>query len=711
MKQLEFRCETLSRLFIVVGATLTTLLSAQEVSSDSNQNTYEMGKMIVTPSRTASTTFEVPYTAEVISSEQIARRGYRTTPQMLRDVTGIMVQETAFGQGSPYIRGFTGFRNVFMVDGIRLNNSVFREGPNQYWNTVDPYSIDRLEVVKGPASVLYGSDAIGGAVNAITRGSSLYNSGRSYGGRAFFRTASAENSQIGRGEVQVNIMPSTQMLLGGTGKHYGDLIGGRSAGRLPGTGYDEWDADFKLEHQIAEDAKMILAYQIVRQNNVPRTHRTLEAESFAGSTLGSELQREIDQERQLAYAQYHRDNIAGFVDSMQFSLSWHQQNELRDRIRPASAPGGALRRDLQGVDVGTLGIWSQMESETSIGNLLYGFDFYRDFVDSYSSRNAIQGPVGDDANYDLAGLFLQDTIDITDRWQTTLSGRGTYAAAEADSVRNLVGGGQTSVSDNWASFVGSARVLYRAIPNRLNLFAGIAQGFRAPNLSDLTRFDTARSGETEIPATDLDPEHYLTYEVGSKWANEKLSTELSFFYTDIKDQIVRFPTGAIIDGEAAITRDNVGDGFVGGVEFGLSYEFYPAWTLFGNTTFQQGEVDTFPTAAPIIRSEYLSRTMPWVGQTGIRWEGQTSPFWVEVMGIFAADADKLSTRDMSDTQRIPPGGTPGYAVMDLRAGWNLNDHLSLIAALDNVTNEDYRIHGSGQNSPGRSIIFSANATF
>jgi hemoglobin/transferrin/lactoferrin receptor protein len=103
--------------------------------------------------------------------------------------------------------------------------------------------------------------------------------------------------------------------------------------------------------------------------------------------------------------------------------------------------------------------------------------------------------------------------------------------------------------------------------------------------------------------------------------------------------------------------------------------------------------------------------MPWVGQTGIRWEGETSPFWVELMGIFAADADKLSTRDMSDTQRIPPGGTPGYAVMDLRAGWTLNDHLSLIVAVDNVTNEDYRIHGSGQNSPGRSVILSANASF
>jgi hemoglobin/transferrin/lactoferrin receptor protein len=79
-----------------------------------------------------------------------------------------MLQKTSYGQGSPFLRGFTGFRTLLMVDGVRLNNAVFREGPNQYWNTVDPWSVDRYEVVLGPASVLYGSDAVGGAVNALT---------------------------------------------------------------------------------------------------------------------------------------------------------------------------------------------------------------------------------------------------------------------------------------------------------------------------------------------------------------------------------------------------------------------------------------------------------------------------------------------------------------------------------------------------------------
>ena len=119
--------------------------------------TFDLETLVVTPSRRKQAMLDVPYSVDFVSKERLEQA--RSLPQALRDVPGVMVQETGPAQGSPYIRGFTGFRTLTLVDGIRLNNSVFRDGPNQYAGTIDPFSLSGIEVVKGPSSVLYGKSA------------------------------------------------------------------------------------------------------------------------------------------------------------------------------------------------------------------------------------------------------------------------------------------------------------------------------------------------------------------------------------------------------------------------------------------------------------------------------------------------------------------------------------------------------------------------
>ena len=153
------------------------------------------------------------------------RRQIRTIPDAMREMPSVMVQKTGHGQGSPYIRGFTGLRTLFLIDGIRLNNSTFREGPNQYWNTVDPFSVHRLELVKGPSSVLYGSDAIGGTVNAISRNLDDFEPASGFSSRIALRGSTAENSYVVRPEV--GYAGSSVDLYGGiSAKAFGDLEAG-----------------------------------------------------------------------------------------------------------------------------------------------------------------------------------------------------------------------------------------------------------------------------------------------------------------------------------------------------------------------------------------------------------------------------------------------------------------------------------------------------
>lgn len=694
---------TPTRVLAAVVALTILLASNSPADEEKNERTEpeeveDLGVLVITSSRVESNILDEPYTIDIVDSQEIADALHRTVPEALSREPSIMVQKTAHGHGSPYIRGFTSLHNLFLIDGFRLNHSVFRTGPNQYWNTVDPYSISRLEILKGPGSVLYGSDAVGGTVNAFTW-SPLDFAEDEMGGRLLYRGSTAERSNIGRGEFYGAVEDKYGYFIGVSGKDFGDLEGGQDVGRQEETGYDEYGVDLKLQLQLDSETRLTAAYQRVRQNNVPRTHKTVYGIDWEGLTVGSELQRDLDQERDFAYLQLIRENLTEFIDEARFGVSWNEQSEVRHRIRTRG-------HDWQGFYVGQIGTMAQFKSETGIGRFVYGIDYYHDNVNSFSSSNPIQGPVADDASYDLLGIYLQGTFPLAgDALELVLGGRYNYAAADAESFEDPTTGLKSSFEEDWSSVVGNARLMWHVDPDfHYHLFTGVSQGFRAPNLSDLTRLDSARTNEFETPATDLDPENYIAYEAGAKVEFDDLYAEFAYFYTVFEDMIIRFPTGDLIGDNFEVSKDNLGDGYVHGVEFQGHYRFHPQWTVFTGLSWMYGEVDTYPTADRIEEREPLDRLMPPTGHLGLRWDHPSDRFWVESLLEVAGEADELSTRDKSDTSRIPPGGTPSYEVFSLYAGWEPTDSTRVTFAVENVFDEDYRIHGSGVNEPGRNYV-------
>ena len=671
--------------------------------------------MVVTPTRDERPVEHTPYYTDVLRERLLrTEQAARSVPEALKYQTGTMVQKTAHGQGSPYIRGFTGFRNLFLIDGIRLNNSVFRDGPNQYWNTVDALGLDRIEFVKGPSSVLYGSDAVGGTLNVFTRGVSGIRPDSQWDRCLYYRYSTAERSHVARVESIALLTDDLGLTVGYSRKDFGDVQGDRDVGLQEKTGYDEQDWDAKLEYTLTDGASLVLAHQGVDIDDAWRTHKTIYGIDWEGLSVGDEYRRVLDQDRQLTYLQYHHRKLDGFCSELHAGLSHQVQEEERERLRSRG------RRDVQGFDVNTLGAFVQLTSPTRVGQFIYGAEYYHDDVESFNKTynrdgslksSAIQGPVADDATYDLFGLYVQDNVGLTDRLSAILGCRYEYAAAAADSVEDPDTGERINLSDHWDAVAGSGRLLCHLDQKRAwNLFAGVSQGFRAPNLSDLTRLDSARTDEIETPAPDLEPEEFVCYEIGLKANTPRVTGQLAYFYTDIEDMIVRTPTGRMIDGEYEITKQNVGDGYLQGIEAELRCLMPGNLTAFGSFTWIDGEVETYPTSDPVIVTEPIDRLMPPTGRLGLRWDA-VDGIWVEAVCTMAAEADKLSTRDESDTSRIPPGGTPGYTVCDVRAGWQATDDLTVSVAVENVTDEDYRIHGSGVNEPGRNLVLAGDWTF
>lgn len=701
---------------LYVAVTLSTLGALLALTALSAEQTTS-SNIVVTALRVPANEITVPYTSyRLETAKELATSQTRSTPDAFTGFPSVMGQKTSNGQGSPHLRGFTGFRNLFMVDGIRLNNSTFRDGPNQYWNTVDLLSLDTLDMVMGPASVLYGSDAIGGAVNASTIAPPAYSGQPSWDGNLYYRGASAERSNTER--LQLRARPSESLgFVGGISiKDYGDLQGGQNVGRQRHTGYDEFDFDGRVDAAINEDNLITYGHQSVSQDDVWRTHKTIYGIPWHGCTVGDEKQRDLDQHRTLDYLKYSGKNLDAFADRMTLTVSRQTQQEDEFRIKKD------YTQEAQGFDVTTWETTLQLESDTAAGDFVYGTDYYHDSVNSYLdkykangtfSKSDIQGPVADDARYDSLGLFVQDTIRVLDDQLDVIPGlRYTTCQADANRVKNPVSGKLMSVEGDWNALTGSLRLLHPLTTDRKHVvYAGASQGFRAPNLSDLTRFDTARSNEIETPVSDLDPEHFISYEAGIKSRFDSFSSTLAYYYTVIDNMIVRAPTGRTIDGLQEVTKKNSGDGYIQGVEWMGRLTLNENWATWLATSWMEGEVESYPTSKPTTSREYVSRLMPATAQFGLRCQTGNAKYWAEAVCDAAAKADKLSADDKRDTQRIPPGGTPGYAVLSARVGSQFTESLAMTLGVENILDEDYRIHGSGVNEPGRNFVVTANWKF
>lgn len=650
----------------------------------------------VTSERMQASEFDTPYSVAQINAEDIRANLYRSIPEMLRSTSGVMVQKTSYGQGSPYIRGFTGYRTLFLIDGVRLNNSTFREGPNQYWNTVDAFSVAKLELVKGPSSALYGADAIGGTVQVFSRDLQTSLKTRETEFEYFLRGSTAEHSQLARASL-ISEGNNVAYQMGGSFKNFGDLIRGNNQVQ-PNTGYDEYNFDGKVSLNIDEHWTLTSAAFLTKQTDVPRTHKTLFSTSFAGTSLGNELRRDLSQRRILSYLKLTGQQLTETLSEAELTFSWQQQQEIRERLRTRD------RFDVQGVETDTLGVQLQLSSDIQSVRLVYGVEAYFDQVDSYASSNEIQGPVADDARYTWMGAYLQIRLALGQKWDLLTGARMNYMQAASDKISDPTTGDPMSVKRSWNDTVANLMFNYKYDQSQ-NVYAGIAQGFRAPNLSDLSRFDSARSNEFEIPATNLGSEHYINLSMGYKYHATNLVVDWSLYYTIINNQIERIPTGAQnADGDFEISKENIGDGYFIGAELSVNYSLGDSWLLAAQAAYTQGKTDTFPTSERIITREYASRLMPPTAYFELKYAPQHLPWWLGINLIAVDKADRLSSRDKLDVERIPPNGTPGYGTTNIRAGYRISDQLDIIFAIENIFDKDYRVHGSGQNEAGFNVM-------
>lgn len=669
-------------------ALFSSLLLLFFISAEAQQDsaTTSLDEVVVTAQRTEQKSLWIPYSVKKISPQYFKERSPRTTPEALQGINGVFVQKTNHGGGSAFIRGLTGNQTLILIDGIRLNNSTFRYGPNQYLNTIDPYTIDHIEVAKGTGSVQYGTDAVGGVIHVLSKNPVFSEDKSTWQGKGLLKFMTGGMEKTARGEL--NYASSKMAFTGGiTYRDFGDLIGGDTTGKQSPSGYNEWAFNAKAKFLLQEKIELSFSHQNVAQQNVPVYHKII-LENFALN--------EFDKQQRLL--QYARLDIKGnnkWMNKFEIIVSRQQSIEGRESQKNGSA---ALRKERD--ETNTIGLTADVFSELNKSwTANTGVEFYKDKIGS--SRKDINAQNGfaidkrglypDNSKYGNYSLYSLHHVKYK-KWVADAGLRlNTFSIQLTDTSL-----GNIKISPS--ALVWNAALMYR-IFHQHHVYLNYSTGYRAPNIDDMGTLGIV-DFRYELPTSNLHPERSANLELGYKFIAKKLKGDVAIYYMQLSDLITRIKSdGEVINGYQVYRKENIEDAFIKGVEAELAWKIMKGVDINGSITYTYGKNKT--------KSEALRRIPPMHGRMMSTFRKKT---WFSAAEfLFAAKQNRLAQGDKEDN-RIPAGGTPGWKIINLYAGnqWKCFD---FNLGLQNIFNEDYRTHGSGINGVGRSGWLSASFNF
>jgi outer membrane receptor for ferrienterochelin and colicin len=359
----------------------------QEPAEAQSEEPLLLEEITVTGARIEKELFSTPVGMNVVDQRKLLHEQPRAAAEALRDEPGIWVQKTGHIGGGPIIRGLMGKQILLLVDGVRYNNLNSFSGPNSWMNTVDATEIERVEVIRGPGSVLYGTDALGGVINVITKKHRQFTEKFQIRPKLSTRYGSVDQSSMGRLEL-LGSSSRFNFLLSGDLKNIEDLRGGRGIGLQTPSSWKEGNFDLGGTVKLSERHFLDLAYQDFHSYDVTRFDRpswlsTNDREMLSLAYRGSNLNPLLPQVKaEIAF--HNRED--GRKDKEQLDTSFGDTETFQTEVQATSLLGGIQR-------------------------LTYGVHFHHDAAEGWQETKDGRS-VTPNAKWDNFGIFLQDEISL-----------------------------------------------------------------------------------------------------------------------------------------------------------------------------------------------------------------------------------------------------------------------------------------------------------
>lgn len=652
------------------------------VAVNGAEEMFDLDHVVVTPTGSEQDWMDTSLPINLIHERALQEKVAFSVAEVFSKEPGVDVVTAGPGSVHPIIRGLSGERVLVLENGIRLSEQ--RPGGNHVLS-LDPAQIERVEVVRGPASVLYGSDAIGGVVNFITKRADEETGPEArLSGEADVQYESATegwqesaHARFGKGRFNG--------YAGGVYRDTGNLE--TPEGELPNSAYKGgtlWGGG----NWIGEQWKAFADYTYMQADiGVPGP------EAFVEDLFKDE------KHHRLALA-LQAEALTAKLEEFQVDFGWQRHERNRYRRKTTGIPdalAGDMEVNIQ-LDIDTFTLKPQFVYVPNEGHrITMGLDTF--FETASSSRTigdtgsdwvnpVFNGvPVIPDSTRVGAGAYIQDEMALGERWVVTPGLRADWIEARTDGAP----GHQITEeeSSEFSAVSGNLGVLFK-LTDDLNLYANAGRAFRAPTLLELYFYGPHDVGN-DIGNPDLDAETSWNFDLGVKARMDRLQATLSTFYTIVDDYIVKENQG---DGDYLYM--NYAKAVLYGAEAGVEFEAGMGFSVYSSLSAVRGKNDDTDGDLPGIPPLKL--------RYGIRYElafGKGNTFWSEAGGTTAADQSHVGVNERQ---------TDGYTIGDIRMGLDWNRSWSVVAAVENIADVLYQDHLSAcwqefgiSDQPGRNV--------
>lgn len=688
---------------------------------------------------------KIPQSIELIDAQFIARAQAQTTADLIAQNGSVLVQKSQQGGGSPIIRGFEASRILLVVDGVRMNNLIYRSGHLQNIMTVDNLCLERAEILFGPSSTQYGTDALGGTIHLFTRKPLLSTDGNLFTQvslRSRYSTVNDESST----SVDVNLgwasFASRTIL---SFSQFGDLRSGRRPNPLyngpyiqrvnyidsdfenPGTfgidsiivnehphvqirsGFNQYNLLQKFRFQPSEKITHQLNFQYSGSSNIPRYDRLTDISD--GQLKWSEWYYG-PQERLLVGYDLDLTNEGKFFDAYRFSINHQMIEESRHQRRYRNA---GLQSRTEHVNVSGMSFFAQhktAQQELQLGvdgqwNTLTSQAVETDIFNDLSSALDTRYPDGQNEMI-LGGVYITHLWKINEKTNLTNGVRAGFSALKSTLVDTTFFQFPFSTIQQKTPTVSGSIGLVHNPSDKLKWSLLISSGFRVPNVDDLAKIFESTPGSIIVPNNNLKPEKTITYEVGfSRIIGDLARFENSVYYTSFIDAIQTAPysyngsDSLLYDGELSrvLASQNSGKAYVYGFSSSLKSASFRNFILLASANYTHGRIKSGNTLTP------LDHISPLMAKISLTYEKKA--LFAEFYSLYngSKKLEDYSNSGEDNLNYATAQGMPAWFTFNSRIGYSINTMMNLQFGVENILDTEYRVFASGINAPGRNFYF------